>query len=115
MPPTLTLGQEMFSSTMSTPLSLSMAAPSTYSSSLWPPRLAMATVPYFCLSSSISPSSTSMKCWTPGFCRPMLLMRPEGVSHRRSPLLPYWPCRVRPLPEMPPILLKSASSSYSTP
>ena len=110
-PPCLTLGQLMFSSRKSMPAAQSICTPSTFSSMVWPPRLAHTVVPH----RRMAGSSWSIKCCTPGFCSPMEFIRPEGVSYRRSPSLPGWPCRVSPLPEMPPSRRRSSMSAYSGP
>ena len=83
-PPCLTLGQLMFSSSTSMPAAHSFCTPSTFSSMVWPPRLTQTEVPQVFMAGS----SFSIKCCTPGFCRPMEFIRPEGVSSRRSPSLP---------------------------
>ena len=110
-PPCLTLGQLMFSSSTSMPAAHSFCTPSTFSSMVWPPRLTQTEVPQVFMAGS----SFSIKCCTPGFCRPMEFIRPEGVSSRRSPSLPGWPFSVRPLPEMPPSTRRSSMPAYSGP
>ena len=75
-PPCLTLGQLMFSSIKSTPAAQSICTPSTFSSIVWPPRFAQTVVPQ----RRMAGSSWSIKCCTPGFCRPMEFIRPDGVS-----------------------------------
>ena len=110
-PPCLTLGQLMFSSRISTPAAQSFCTPSTFSSMVCPPRFAHTVVPQ----RRMAGSSQSIKCCTPGFCSPMEFISPDGVSYRRSPSLPGCPCRVSPLPEMPPSRRRSSISAYSGP
>ena len=76
MPPSLTLGQDIFSSIIGTSVSSRISAPSTYSSTECPPRFAMATVSC----SNKYGSSISTKYSMPGFCRPIEFIIPAGVS-----------------------------------
>ena len=94
-----------------TPALAQRGCASTYSSSLWPPRVGQ--WPHRAvLLLEFSISWLINEVLDTGVLQADAVDEAQGVFHRRSPLLPYWPCRVRPLPEFM-ILLKSASSSYS--
>lgn len=59
--------------------------------------------------------STSHKCFTPGFCKPMELSMPEGVSAMRGDSLPSQPLSETPLVVTAPIPATFTKSEYSRP
>ncbi len=104
MPPVLTFGQEMLTSSALTPATLSRrAASAAYSSSVLP---LMFTITGACCwrRKGISPE---INFSTPGFSRPMELISPAGVSMRRVPGLPVRGARVMPLTTMAPSIPRS--------
>ena len=99
-PPSLTLGQEMFSSIMSTAVPSSFWAMVMQSSTVEPATLARIVTSFV----RKYGSSCSIKASIPGFCRPTEFSIPEGVSAIRGGGLPSFKLRVVPLQEMPPSL-----------
>ena len=92
-PPSLTLGHEMLISIASMGLSSKRATTSMYSSMVEPEALAMKRV-------SVKSSVGRMRSTTwsaPGFCNPMALSMPMGVSYTRCGLLPRRALPVVPL------------------
>ena len=112
-PPSLTFGQEMLISMASIGESSKRCVTSTYSSIVEPLTLAMKRV-----SSKSSPgriSSTTVS--TPGFCRPIALSMPIGVSQTRCGLLPRRASPVVPLRTTAPTsrFEKPSTRVYSSP
>ncbi len=59
--------------------------------------------------------STAMKWSTPGFCKPMALSMPAGVSATRGGGLPGHGSRETPLTMIPPKRPRSKYPAYSRP
>jgi hypothetical protein len=100
IPPSCTLGQEMFISIPDTPSTSSrMPASSAYSSRELPQMLTRMAMP----SSRSRGIFSSMKRSIPTSWRPMALSMPDGVSQIRGGAAPSRGARYSPLTAMPPI------------
>jgi hypothetical protein len=111
IPPTFTLGHDIFSSIMSTEDSSSNFAPFTYSLVSPPERFAIMAGPRL----RKKGNSFSIKNGIPTFSRPIEFSKPDGVSQRRSPLLPGRADSVNPFVQIPPSKDISKIPSYSLP
>ena len=111
-PPASTFGQLMLISYASAwPSSSRASRTCTYSSMLWPETFTMEGTPW----ALIHGRSTSHRCLTPGFCRPMELSMPLGVSAMRGESLPSHPLSETPLVVTAPMRDTSTKSEYSRP
>ena len=111
MPPSLTLGQEILTSSPATPSTSSASASLPYSSAEPAEILTIRGAPICLVLGRISRLNTS----SPGFSRPIQLSMPDGVSATRTPGFPALGSGVIPLEMTAPISLRSRKSLYSTP
>ena len=104
MPPSLTLGHEIFISSAATSgTASSRRTISAYSSTVPPKKFAMQGVSTVRRNGVLPAMNASM----PTFCRPIALSMPAGVSTMRGVGLPARGCNDRPLVTMAPMLCRS--------
>ena len=112
MAPCFTLGHDTFISNIETLLSSeSLSSTASYSSSLWPHTFTITGTS----KASRNPRSRSIKTSTPGFCRPIAFIIPDGVSVTLGVGLPSQGLSDTPFVVTAPSLPRSTNPEYSIP